>query len=792
MISQRYCNALELPKVLAMLAEKASCQDSVQRILEIVPAQSFSAAKRLLTQTSDASMLMRRFGQPTILSVKNPASSLKRAKAGGLLSMRELLSLGEVLRNIRGLWEWHGRCDDTPTALDDHFSQLEPNKYLEDRISGCILSEEEMNDSASPALLDIRRKIRGALGRAKEQLDKIVKSSTYQKYLQENIVTIRDGRYVIPVKAEMRGEIKGLVHDISASGQTLFVEPIGVVEANNEVKMLQGKEQVEMERILQELSVEAGSFADSILNSYYTLIDLDVLFAKAALALSMHATEPLLTENGHIDLKKARHPLIDPQKVVPTNIQLGGEFDTLVITGPNTGGKTVALKTLGLLTLMAMCGLLIPAADESSISYFDNILVDIGDEQSIEQSLSTFSAHMNNIISILKIADHDSLVLLDELGAGTDPIEGAALAMAILEKLAIYGCKVAATTHYAELKLYALQTSRVQNACCEFDVETLRPTYKLLIGIPGKSNAFAITERLGMEDSVVRRARSLVSEENQGFEDVIGDLQNKLTQAEKQLQEAETDRIAAARARKEAEESKRRFEAQRDKEIEKAKLQAKRIVDDVRFQSDQILNELEEIRQKKNKEEIAALAQQARIQMKQKFRKLQLQASPSADGEEPVQVENNRPVQIGDVVLIAGLNQQAEVISVDQKSGKALVVAGIIKTRVYLNKLKIIGTNRSVTYEGGSTRRVKSGVSGLKAEIDLRGKTVEEAMMDLDQYLDAAVMAGLPSVTIIHGKGTGALRKGIHQYLKSHKNVDSFRLGVYGEGESGVTVAQLK
>ena len=792
MISQRYCNALELPKVLAMLAEKASCQDSVQRVLEIVPAQSFSAAKRLLTQTSDASMLMRRFGQPTILSVKNPASSLKRAKAGGLLSMRELLSLGEVLRNIRGLWEWHGRCDDTPTALDDHFSQLEPNKYLEDRISGCILSEEEMNDSASPALLDIRRKIRGALGRAKEQLDKIVKSSTYQKYLQENIVTIRDGRYVIPVKAEMRGEIKGLVHDVSASGQTLFVEPIGVVEANNEVKMLQGKEQVEMERILQELSVEAGSFADSILNSYYTLIDLDVLFAKAALALSMHATEPLLTENGHIDLKKARHPLIDPQKVVPTNIQLGGEFDTLVITGPNTGGKTVALKTLGLLTLMAMCGLLIPAADESRISYFDNILVDIGDEQSIEQSLSTFSAHMTNIISILKIADHDSLVLLDELGAGTDPVEGAALAMAILEKLAIYGCKVAATTHYAELKLYALQTSRVQNACCEFDVETLRPTYKLLIGIPGKSNAFAITERLGMEDSVVRRARSLVSEENQGFEDVIGDLQNKLTQAEKQLQEAETDRIAAARARKEAEESKRRFEAQRDKEIEKAKLQAKRIVDDVRFQSDQILNELEEIRQKKNKEEIAALAQQARIQMKQKFRKLQLQASPSADGEEPVQVENNRPVQIGDVVLIAGLNQQAEVISVDQKSGKAVVVAGIIKTRVDLNKLKIIGTNRSVTYEGGSTRRVKSGVSGLKAEIDLRGKTVEEAMMDLDQYLDAAVMAGLPSVTIIHGKGTGALRKGIHQYLKSHKNVDSFRLGVYGEGESGVTVAQLK
>lgn len=792
MISQRYCNALELPKVLAMLAEKASCQDSVQRVLEIVPAQSFSAAKRLLTQTSDASMLMRRFGQPTILSVKNPASSLKRAKAGGLLSMRELLSLGEVLRNIRGLWEWHGRCDDTPTALDDHFSQLEPNKYLEDRISGCILSEEEMNDSASPALLDIRRKIRGALGRAKDQLDKIVKSSTYQKYLQENIVTIRDGRYVIPVKAEMRGEIKGLVHDVSASGQTLFVEPIGVVEANNEVKMLQGKEQVEMERILQELSVEAGSFADSILNSYYTLIDLDVLFAKAALALSMHATEPLLTENGHIDLKKARHPLIDPQKVVPTNIQLGGEFDTLVITGPNTGGKTVALKTLGLLTLMAMCGLLIPAADESRISYFDNILVDIGDEQSIEQSLSTFSAHMTNIISILKIADHDSLVLLDELGAGTDPVEGAALAMAILEKLAIYGCKVAATTHYAELKLYALQTSRVQNACCEFDVETLRPTYKLLIGIPGKSNAFAITERLGMEDSVVRRARSLVSEENQGFEDVIGDLQNKLTQAEKQLQEAETDRIAAARARKEAEESKRRFEAQRDKEIEKAKLQAKRIVDDVRFQSDQILNELEEIRQKKNKEEIAALAQQARIQMKQKFRKLQLQASPSADGEEPVQVENNRPVQIGDVVLIAGLNQQAEVISVDQKSGKAVVVAGIIKTRVDLNKLKIIGTNRSVTYEGGSTRRIKSGVSGLKAEIDLRGKTVEEAMMDLDQYLDAAVMAGLPSVTIIHGKGTGALRKGIHQYLKSHKNIDSFRLGVYGEGESGVTVAQLK
>ncbi len=790
MIDQKYCDTLELHKVLERLAEQASCADSAEKIRAIVPETRLSNAQRLVRETADAYMLIRRFGGPTILRVKNPASPLKRASSEGVLSMRELLDVAEVLRNIRGLHDWHERSVDVPTALDEYFGCLSPNKYLEDRINNSILTEEEMADTASPALYDIRNKIRRALARAKDQLDKMLKSQTYQKFFQENLVTIRDGRYVIPVKAEARNEIKGLVHDVSASGQTLFIEPMGVVEANNEVRELQSREQAEMERILRELSSEAGSFADSILHSYWALIELDVLFAKAQLGYKMKASEPLLSDDGVVELKKARHPLIDPDKVVPIDIGVGDRFDTLVITGPNTGGKTVALKTLGLLSLMAMCGLMVPAADESRLSVFEHVLVDIGDEQSIEQSLSTFSSHMTNLVSIMEVVDSSSLVLLDELGAGTDPIEGAALATAILEKLSIFGCRIAATTHYAELKIYAMQNERVENACCEFDVETLRPTYRLLMGLPGKSNAFAISERLGMNPSVISRARALVSDESTDFEQIIGDLQGQLTEAQKARQQADAERAAASRMKKEMDDLRRKFDAERDRELENARQRAKKLIADVQAQSDLLLREVDALLAQKEREDFAQLAQQAKQQMKQKFKKLRLEADPLEQAVEPERVNNNRPVRVGDVVKIAGLNQQGEVIAVDGKT--ATVVAGIIKTKIHVDQLQIVGDNRSISFEGAPERTVRLSNPNLRAEIDLRGKNVDEAIMELDQYLDGAVMSGLPSITIIHGKGTGALRTGIHQHLKRHKNVRSFRLGVYGEGESGVTVVELK
>ena len=790
MIDPKHCDTLELSKVLERLAEQASCDDSAEKIRAIVPETRLSAAQRLVRETADAYMLVRRFGGPTILRVKNPTSALKRAASEGVLSMRELLDVAEVLRNIRGLHDWHERSVDVPTALDEYFGCLSPNKYLEDRINNSILTEDEMADTASPALYDIRNKIRRALARAKDQLDKMLKSQTYQKFLQENLVTIRDGRYVIPVKAEARNEIKGLVHDVSASGQTLFIEPMGVVEANNEVRELQSREQAEIERILRVLSGETGSFADSILHSYWGLIELDVLFAKAQLGYKMKASEPLLSDDGVVELKKARHPLIDPDKVVPIDIGLGDRFDTLVITGPNTGGKTVALKTLGLLTLMAMCGLMVPAADESRLSVFEHVLADIGDEQSIEQSLSTFSSHMTNIVSIMEVVDSSSLVLLDELGAGTDPIEGAALATAILEKLSIFGCRIAATTHYAELKIYAMQNERVENACCEFDVETLRPTYRLLMGLPGKSNAFAISERLGIDSSVIARARALVSDESTDFEQIIGDLQNQLTEAQKARQQADAERAVAARSRKEMDDLRRKFDAEREHEMEAARQRAKKLIADVQAQSDGLLREVDALLAQKEREDFAQLAQQAKQQMKQRFKKLRLEADPLEQTAEPERVQNNRPVQVGDVVKIAGLNQQGEVIAVDGKT--ATVVAGIIKTKVDVEQLQIVGDNRSISFEGAPERTVRLRNPNLKAEIDLRGKNVDEAIMELDQYLDGAVMSGLPTVTIIHGKGTGALRTGIHQHLKRHKSVRAFRLGVYGEGESGVTVVELK
>ena len=547
-----------------------------------------------------------------------------------------------------------------------------------------------------------------------------------------------------------------------------------------------------MERILRVLSGEVGGFAGAISLSYWSLIELDQIFARAKYGFAIRGAVPALTDDGRIELYKARHPLIAADKVVPVDITLGVDFDTLVVTGPNTGGKTVALKTLGLLSLMAMCGLMIPAADESRVSVFDHVLADIGDEQSIEQSLSTFSSHMTNIVQILDIADAGSLILLDELGAGTDPIEGAALATAILERLAMFGAKIAATTHYAELKMYAMQHDRVQNACCEFDVETLRPTYRLLIGLPGKSNAFAISERLGIDAKVIGRARELLSDESADFERVIGDLQQQLTEAQKARDEAASDRYAAARARREIEDEQKKLRANRDKELEEARRRAKKLVEQVQAEGDEILRELDALIAQKNREDFAQLAGAARAQMKQKFRKLKLDADPNTEAEKPPEpVKNDRPVRPGDVVMIEGYNQQGEVLSVDEKSGTAMVVAGIVKTKVELSRLKIVGDTRTITFVGEKDRMIRGG-RDMKPEIDLRGKSADEAIMELDQFMDSAAMCNLPTVTIIHGKGTGVLRKAIQQHLRSMKCVKKFRLGNYGEGESGVTIVELK
>ena len=598
----KHTKALELDKILEMVAEECSSQDGAQLARELEPVHTAAEAQWLLGETDAAFVAMAKYGAPSFYGMKNVTNPLRRAQAGGGLGLRELLDIGATLRTIRGLTQWWGKSGNVTTALTPRFEVLAPNKYLEEKIFTCIVNEEEVADNASPALASIRRKIRAASQRVRDQLDKLIHSQAHQKHLQESIVTQRGGRYVVPVKAEFRGEVPGLVHDTSASGATVFVEPMSVVEANNEIRVLRSDEQDEIARILLELSGEAGSFADSIIESYHYAVELDLIFAKAQVAYKMKAVVPQVGEDGKIALHAARHPLIAKEKVVPTDITLGVEFDTLIITGPNTGGKTVALKTIGLLTLMAMCGLMIPAGEGSRVAVFRHILADIGDEQSIEQSLSTFSSHMVNIIHIFEVADNSSLILLDELGAGTDPVEGAALAEAIIQELRGRGVRLACTTHYAELKAYAIQTPGVENGSCEFDVATLRPTYRLLIGVPGKSNAFAITQRLGMDTAIVDRARELVSREGNAFEQVVGRLEEDRRKMEDEL---EALRASAAQAKANAEASQRlkdEAEAQAKKEIDRARQEAAQIVQKTRQRADALVGELEELRRQKNKQ----------------------------------------------------------------------------------------------------------------------------------------------------------------------------------------------
>ena len=680
----KHTKALELDKILEMVAEECSSQDGAQLARELEPVHTAAEAQWLLGETDAAFVAMAKYGAPSFYGMKNVTNPLRRAQAGGGLGLRELLDIGATLRTIRGLTQWWGKSGNVTTALTPRFEVLAPNKYLEEKIFTCIVNEEEVADNASPALASIRRKIRAASQRVRDQLDKLIHSQAHQKHLQESIITQRGGRYVVPVKAEFRGEVPGLVHDTSTSGATVFVEPMSVVEANNEIRVLRSDEQDEIARILLELSGEAGSFADSIIESYHYAVELDLIFAKAQVAYKMKAVVPQVGEDGKIGLHAARHPLIAKEKVVPTDITLGVEFDTLIITGPNTGGKTVALKTIGLLTLMAMCGLMIPAGEGSRVAVFRHILADIGDEQSIEQSLSTFSSHMVNIIHIFEVADNSSLILLDELGAGTDPVEGAALAEAIIQELRGRGVRLACTTHYAELKAYAIQTPGVENGSCEFDVATLRPTYRLLIGVPGKSNAFAITQRLGMDTAIVDRARELVSREGNAFEQVVGRLEEDRRKMEDEL---EALRASAAQAKANAEASQRlkdEAEAQAKKEIDRARQEAAQIVQKTRQRADALVGELEELRRQKNKQ----LSAEQKARLRSGLKELESSSDPVHQRRDDNYVLP-RPLVVGDEVLLYDIDKEATVLELP-KDGTVLVQAGIIKTRVPLGNVRLL------------------------------------------------------------------------------------------------------
>ncbi len=789
--------SLELPKILSLLADMTACEDAREKALSLTPKTDFYEVSDLLAQTEAAHILIAKFGAASFGGLINIDNPLRRSQAGGVLNMRELLDISQVLRVIRTILSWHEKSAGMSTALDDLFNGLYANKYLEDTINNAIVSETEMSDNASSELKNIRRKMRSQESRIREQLDKMLRSPVYRNSLQEAIITQRNGRFVVPVKSEHRSQVAGMVHDTSSSGATVFIEPAAVVEANNEIKVLQSKERDEIERILSELSVQAAEFADSIILSYKNAVELNLIFSKAQLAYKMKATKPLLNSEGVIELKKARHPLLNPAEVVPVDIRLGEEFDSLVITGPNTGGKTVSIKTLGLLSLMAECGLYIPAADNSKLSVFDKILCDIGEEQSIEQSLSTFSAHMTKIVSITEQADTSTLALIDELGSGTDPIEGAALAVSVLEYLRKKGAEIAATTHYSELKEYALRTDRVENASCEFDVETLSPTYKLLIGVPGRSNAFAISKRLNLDESIIEEARKLISEENTRFEDVVDSLEKTRLQMEEERRKTQQMKQQIDELKLSVEKKLEQAQIKGDKEIEKAQNEAKRIVETAKRAANSLMLEIDMLKKEQQKEKNAAeMARKAKAAMKHRLNEIDDLTQDAYYDEDDENYVLPRALKVGDSVRITTLGTDGTVVSLKDTKGNVEVQAGIIKTKVPEDTLRLISSKKKNT-ESAKRRTVRTTETELKTKsaktsVDLRGMDREEAIMELDRFIDSVLRSGLNEFTVIHGKGTGVLRKAVQAHLKNHRNIRTFRTGIYGEGEEGVTIAELK
>ena len=790
---EKSIRTLELPVVLEMLAALAVSEAAKEKCRGLSPVCQLEEAVRLQEETQSARERLGLYGSPSFSGVKDVSRALNRADHGGVLNTRELLDVADLLTASRRVAEYDRDRQGEKTVLDHLFSALHTNKFLEDKIRGAILDEETIADSASPELADIRRKMRLAASKGRQILQRIISSPSYAKVLQEALITQRDGRFVVPVKAECKGSIPGLVHDISSSGATLFVEPMGVVQANNELKELQAREEKEIDRILRILSGECAAQMMNILYDYDILVHLDVIFARGQLSYRMNAAKPILARRGGIVLRRARHPLLDQAKAVPISLELGNSYDTLVITGPNTGGKTVTLKTIGLLTLMAQCGLQIPADDGCRLRVFDRVLADVGDEQSIEQSLSTFSAHMSNTVEILRQADENSLLLFDELGAGTDPVEGAALAIAIIQNGRSKGSLIAATTHYAEMKTFAMTTAGVENASCEFDVATLRPTYRLLIGIPGKSNAFAISRRLGLDEEVIAAAKAQMDSESIRFEDVLTQLEEKRQRLEKA--QAEADRLwqqSQEDARK-ARTFREQMEKAKENARSKGENEARRIVRQAQQQVDEVFAELDELRRKMQQQADFQAINDAKVSARKHMNAAQEALHLREETPEPE--TPSRPIAAGDRVELPGVRTAATVVQVNG-DGSLVLQAGKMKMTAKPGQVRLIEGQPQVKKQAAAPKTGPAPTLHLErrasSELDIRGYETLEAESVVENYLDAAVMAKLETVTIIHGKGTGALRKAVHEILRRSKAVKSFRLGRYGEGEAGVTVVELK
>lgn len=779
---------LEFDKILKRLSDFAVMESTKDEIMRIMPAKTLKSAQKMQDETKEASRILTKCGSLPITCASDVTASLKRADMGGTLTMSELLNIAKVLETARRI-KMHTK-DAECEILAEHIDALYEDKRLETDITGAIIDAETMADDASSTLLDIRRKIRAANNKVKDILQKIITSPSHQKHLQEQLITLRGDRYVIPLKSEYKGAIPGVVHDVSATGSTIFLEPMSVVETNNEIRRLLGEEKDEIEKILANLTNEVALVSKLIKMSYDTISCIDLIFAKGKYALATDAFAPSINDKGHINLRRARHPLIDPKKVVATDIYLGKNFDTLVITGPNTGGKTVTLKTIGLLTVMALSGLHITAEEGSEIAVFEDVFADIGDEQSIEQSLSTFSAHMVNIVDILSKISEKSLCLFDELGAGTDPTEGAALAISILEYVKNTGAKCAATTHYSELKVYALSNNRVENASCEFDVETLAPTYRLLIGIPGKSNAFAISKRLGLSQFIIDNAKKHIDTESVKFEDVISELEKNRILSEREKDKAQSIKQEAENIKKEMAKRNKILDEKTEKILEKARAEAKKIIEDAKRETEDALKQIKKAQKMKDLTEANREMERAR----QKINKKSKENAENKSEKPSVNTKAPKSVKLGDSVEIVSMGQRGTVVALPDRSGALTVKVGIMKLKSNLSDLRLIKEEKTKQKQKRAAGGMGDGAKymNVSTELDLRGENIEDSIYILEKFLDDAVLSSLTQVRIIHGKGTGALRQGIHQYLRKQPRVESFALASYGEGDSGVTVVKLK
>lgn len=792
-MNQKALSSLEYPKIIERLTEKASSPMGKELCRKLQPSTDINRIRLMQTQTKDALTRLFQKGSVSFGSVKDIRGSLKRLEIGSSLGIMEILSVCALLENTSRVKAYsRGDRSDLPSdSLDSMFEQLAPLTPLSSEIRRCILSEDEISDDASPALRQVRRNMKVTNDRIHTQLSGLVNGNAHT-YLQDSVITMRNGRYCIPVKAEYKGQVPGMIHDQSSTGSTLFIEPMAVVKLNNDMRELELQEQKEIEIILAGLSEQIAEEREAIALNLELMVQLDFIFARAGLAMDMNGSEPVFNEEGRVLLKKARHPLIPKKKVVPIDIRLGDDFDLLIITGPNTGGKTVSLKTVGLLTLMGQAGLHIPALDRSELALFHEIYADIGDEQSIEQSLSTFSSHMTNIVSFLEKADSRSLVLFDELGAGTDPTEGAALAISILSYLHDKGIRTMATTHYSELKVYALSTPGVENACCEFSVETLRPTYRLLIGIPGKSNAFAISSKLGLSDQIIERAKEQISEQDESFEDVLSSLEeNRVTIENERLEIARyKEEIKTLKAQLESRQEK--LDAQRDRILRQANEEAHKVLEEAKEYADQTMKLFHKFQ--KNNVDTSAVERE-RQELRKRMNKAEKNMSDRQETKKPKKLLTAKDIRPGDSVKVLSMNLKGTVGSRPDSKGFLFVQMGIIRSKVHLSDLELVDepviTTPSLQKTGAGKIRMSKSAS-VSTEINLLGRTVDEAIAELDKYLDDAYIAHLKSVRIVHGKGTGALRKGIHDYLRRQKHVSSFRLGEFGEGDAGVTIVDFK